>query len=59
MAPTVSPVEKVEKLRSTINNAAVLVFSKSYCPYCKKVKDRFTELKIPFGHLELDLKSMF
>lgn len=57
MPPTGSSPEKVEKLRNTINNAAVLIFSKSYCPYCQKVKERFNNLKIPYGSLELDLKK--
>ncbi|KAM7536134.1 hypothetical protein Aperf_G00000091369 [Anoplocephala perfoliata] len=57
MPPVGFSPEKVEKLRSTISNAAVLVFSKSYCPYCKKVKERFKDLQIPYGFLDLDLKK--
>ncbi|VUZ53189.1 unnamed protein product [Hymenolepis diminuta] len=57
MPPTGYSPEKVEKLKNTINNAAVLVFSKSYCPFCKKVKERFKNLKIPYGYLDLDLKK--
>ncbi|VDN15052.1 unnamed protein product [Dibothriocephalus latus] len=47
----------VEKLKNRIDNAAVLVFSQSTCPFCIKVKKRFTDLKIPFGYLDLDLKA--
>ncbi|KAL7060614.1 hypothetical protein AAHC03_09953 [Spirometra sp. Aus1] len=47
----------VEKLKNKIENAAVLVFAKSTCPYCIKVKKRFTDLKIPFGYLDLDHKA--
>ncbi|VDK21587.1 unnamed protein product [Taenia asiatica] len=57
MAPLGSSAEQVEKLRNKINNAAVLVFTKSFCPYCKKVMERFNNLKIPFGYLDLDLKK--
>ncbi|EUB63258.1 Thioredoxin reductase 3 [Echinococcus granulosus] len=57
MAPIGGSAEQVEKLRNKINNAAVLVFAKSFCPYCKKVMERFNNLKIPFGYLDLDLKK--
>uniref|UniRef100_A0A5K3F8L2 thioredoxin-disulfide reductase (NADPH) n=1 Tax=Mesocestoides corti TaxID=53468 RepID=A0A5K3F8L2_MESCO len=57
MAPTPVVTEKVEKLRSQINNAAVMIFTKSYCPFCIKVKERFDKLKIPYGFLDLDLKK--
>jgi len=32
----------------------VMVFSKSYCPYCEKTKDLFKANGIPFGVIELD-----
>ncbi|VDN44508.1 unnamed protein product [Dibothriocephalus latus] len=47
----------VEKLKNKIDNAAVLVFTKTTCPYCVKVKKRFTDLNIPFGYLDLDQKA--
>jgi glutaredoxin 3 len=31
-----------------------MIFSKSYCPYCKKAKEAFTERKIDFKAIELD-----
>ncbi|KAJ3361494.1 hypothetical protein GGF32_007252 [Allomyces javanicus] len=34
------------------NNA--MVFSKSYCPYCRKAKDTLTTLGKPFHAIELD-----
>lgn len=42
MAPIGGSAEQVDKLRNKINNAAVLVFTKSFCPYCKKVSVRFS-----------------
>ena len=35
----------------------VVVFSKSYCPYCKKVKDLFKKENISPTYIELDLIS--
>ncbi|XP_063219783.1 thioredoxin reductase 1, cytoplasmic-like [Bacillus rossius redtenbacheri] len=37
-----------------INDNGIFIFSKSYCPYCKKVKDLFSELAVQFGSVELD-----
>ncbi|KAI5792458.1 thioredoxin-like protein [Peziza echinospora] len=42
---------KVQKL---IDENAVVVFSKSYCPYCKASKATLTELGVKFVALELD-----
>ncbi|KAG0000847.1 thioredoxin reductase [Entomortierella chlamydospora] len=33
----------------------VMIFSKSYCPYCTRVKALFDELKVVYKALELDL----
>jgi glutaredoxin 3 len=32
----------------------VVVFSKSYCPFCARTKDLFTELDVDFKVYELD-----
>ncbi len=40
-----------------IASSKVAVFSKSSCPYCKKVKALFGALKQPFAALELDSPS--
>lgn len=37
MAPSQAAKERVEKLRKKIDNAAILMFSKTYCPHCSKV----------------------
>jgi thioredoxin reductase (NADPH) len=33
----------------------VAIFSKTFCPYCKKVKDLFRSMRVPFACVELDL----
>ncbi|ROT75942.1 hypothetical protein C7M84_005499 [Penaeus vannamei] len=38
-----------------IKENKVMVFSKSYCPFCHKVKALFKQLNISYGVLELDL----
>ncbi|XP_029358359.1 thioredoxin reductase 3 isoform X2 [Echeneis naucrates] len=43
------------RIQQLIDSNQVMVFSKSYCPYCVKVKDLFTELKVECNVLELDL----
>lgn len=43
------------RINQLINNNQVMLFSKSYCPYCTKVKDLFKELKVKCEVVELDL----
>ncbi|KAJ4919678.1 hypothetical protein JOQ06_026326 [Pogonophryne albipinna] len=43
------------QIQLLIDSNQVMVFSKSYCPYCVKVKDLFKELKLEFNVMELDL----
>jgi glutaredoxin 3 len=42
------------KAQSIIDDNAVAVFSKSYCPYCKASKQLLTELGASFYAIELD-----
>ncbi|CAG5077981.1 Oidioi.mRNA.OKI2018_I69.PAR.g8860.t1.cds [Oikopleura dioica] len=35
----------------------VVVFSKSYCPYCKKAKDALKRANIPFKAYEIENRS--
>jgi len=52
MAPVPSaPMEEVDKL---VAANPVMVFSKTTCPFCKKVKDMFEGIKIKIGVLELN-----
>ncbi|XP_070758342.1 thioredoxin reductase 3 isoform X3 [Enoplosus armatus] len=47
--------ELKSRIRQLIDSNQVVVFSKSYCPYCVKVKDLFKELKVECNVVELDL----
>ncbi|KAI8082928.1 glutaredoxin [Halteromyces radiatus] len=46
-----SPAEIVEEL---IKNNKVVIFSKSYCPYCTATKDLFKQLGVTVVVIELD-----
>lgn len=35
-------------------NNAVVIFSKTYCPYCSDVKDLFDQLRVDYIKIELD-----
>ncbi|KAG0366537.1 glutaredoxin [Gamsiella multidivaricata] len=41
-------------IRSSISQNPVMIFSKSYCPYCLRVKDLFDDISVPYKALELD-----
>ncbi|KAG9321248.1 hypothetical protein KVV02_003922 [Mortierella alpina] len=41
-------------VRTSIASNPVMIFSKSYCPYCLRVKDLFDDLSVPYQALELD-----
>uniref|UniRef100_A0A4W5PAB8 thioredoxin-disulfide reductase (NADPH) n=1 Tax=Hucho hucho TaxID=62062 RepID=A0A4W5PAB8_9TELE len=43
------------RIQELIDSNQVLVFSKSYCPFCVKVKDLFKELNVNCNVVELDL----
>ncbi|KAM8867681.1 thioredoxin reductase 3 isoform 2-T2 [Synchiropus picturatus] len=43
------------RIQQLIDSNQVMVFSKSYCPYCVKVKDLFKELNVACNVVELDL----
>ncbi|XP_069571068.1 thioredoxin reductase 3 isoform X1 [Brachyistius frenatus] len=47
--------ELKSRIQKLIDCNQVIVFSKSYCPYCVKVKDLFKELKVDCSVVELDL----
>ncbi|XP_015512727.2 uncharacterized protein [Neodiprion pinetum] len=44
----------VEKL---IYNTQVIIFSKTYCPYCETAKNIFDDLDQPYTVLELDKRA--
>ncbi|KAJ1566838.1 thioredoxin reductase, partial [Cladochytrium tenue] len=41
---------------SAVAAGGVVIFSKSYCPYCRKAKGLFDSLGVPFAALELDVR---
>ncbi|XP_065656968.1 thioredoxin reductase 1, cytoplasmic isoform X4 [Hydra vulgaris] len=44
-------------VESLIKDNKIMVFSKSYCPYCNKVKDLFSKLGYEYKAYELDLEA--
>ncbi|XP_043563507.1 thioredoxin reductase 3 [Chiloscyllium plagiosum] len=58
MPPTGSSVTHEElklRIQRLIDSHHALVFSKSFCPYCKKVKELFKALDVDIHVVELDL----
>uniref|UniRef100_H3CPJ1 thioredoxin-disulfide reductase (NADPH) n=1 Tax=Tetraodon nigroviridis TaxID=99883 RepID=H3CPJ1_TETNG len=43
------------RIQQLIDSNQVMVFSKSYCPFCVQVKDLFRELQVECNVVELDL----
>ncbi|KAF9157715.1 thioredoxin reductase [Actinomortierella ambigua] len=41
-------------VKKGITENPVMVFSKSYCPYCLRVKDLFEDMDVKYNALELD-----
>jgi glutaredoxin len=44
-------------VRTLIDSHNVLVFAKSYCPFCNKVKQLFKSLNVVFHSEDLDLQE--
>ncbi|CAN6235574.1 unnamed protein product [Urochloa humidicola] len=45
------------KVQEIVASAPVVVFSKSYCPFCVRVKKLFEKLGATFKAIELDVES--
>lgn len=45
------------KVQDLINKSSVVVFSKTYCPYCRATKQTLDGLKVEYDLLELDQES--
>ena len=43
-----------EQAEELINNSPVIMFSKSYCPFCDKAKDLLNRGKVEYKTVELD-----
>lgn len=57
MAPIINGegLEPKAIVEQNIKDHKVMMFSKSYCPFCNKIKNLFKELNIEYHALELDL----
>jgi len=44
-------------VKEKISENAVMVFSKSYCPYCKKAKELLTKYGVKFDSYEINVES--
>lgn len=49
----------MQMLRKYITPGKVFIFSKSYCPWCDKAKELFTNLKVKFEAVEVDQSNGF
>ncbi|KAJ1972125.1 hypothetical protein H4R34_005515 [Dimargaris verticillata] len=47
----------LDKINQLIASNAVMVFSKSYCPYCRRAKGALDDLKVAYNALELDMTN--
>ncbi|CAL0314777.1 unnamed protein product [Lupinus luteus] len=45
------------KAKEIVSSNLVVVFSKTYCPYCVQVKKLFTQLNVTYKAIELDSES--
>ncbi|KAL0440990.1 UNVERIFIED_CONTAM: Glutaredoxin-C1 [Sesamum radiatum] len=45
------------KAKQLVSSNPVVVFSKTYCGYCNKVKQLFSQLKVTYEVIELDEES--
>ncbi|KAL9259951.1 Glutaredoxin-C4-like protein [Drosera capensis] len=50
----VASTEEVDFIKNTISSHKIVIFSKSYCPYCKKAKSVFKELDVEPYVVELN-----
>ncbi|XP_016991637.2 glutaredoxin-C4 [Drosophila rhopaloa] len=44
-------------VRETINSNKVVIFSKSYCPYCSMAKEQFRKMNVKATVVELDQRE--
>ncbi|XP_046543864.1 glutaredoxin-like [Haliotis rubra] len=48
--------KEAREVAGLITENCVMVFSKTYCPYCKEVKNIFKNMNVPFQCVELDIR---
>ncbi|KAF5198834.1 Glutaredoxin [Thalictrum thalictroides] len=47
----------LSKVKEIVSSNPVVVFSKTYCGYCNKVKQLFSQLNVSYKLIELDVES--
>ncbi|XP_066925765.1 thioredoxin reductase 1, cytoplasmic-like [Clytia hemisphaerica] len=53
-----APIDSINQLVESHNKEnKVMIWSKSYCPFCKKVKEIFNNINQPYKAYELDLEA--
>ncbi|XP_054711967.1 thioredoxin reductase 1, cytoplasmic-like [Uloborus diversus] len=52
--PPISDEDWASAIEEYVNKNKVMIFSKSFCPYCTKVKELFNSLNVEYYCLELD-----
>jgi len=57
MAPIEAVSDLPSKIKDLIDKHRVMVFSKTTCPFCAKVKELFKSLKVEYHAYELDLDA--
>ncbi|XP_042507356.1 glutaredoxin-like [Macadamia integrifolia] len=45
------------KAKEIVSSNPTVVFGKTHCPYCKRVKQLLSELKVTYKVVELDLEA--
>ncbi|CAF3355846.1 unnamed protein product [Rotaria socialis] len=54
MPPTKVAEAMADVVEKYINEHDVMIFSKSWCPYCKKIKEALRSANVEFYAIELD-----
>ena len=54
MAPTATAEDVAVMVEEYVKSNEIMIFSKSYCPFCNKVKKLFDDNGLAFKSLELD-----
>lgn len=58
-APAINMSQAKETVQKYIDDNAVVVFSKTYCPHCKATKQTLNDLGADFLTVELDIRGMY
>ena len=56
-APVLVAEKLEEAIRTTVTSNDVVIYSKSWCPYCAQCKALFDDLSVPYVAVELDQRD--